>query len=59
MKNISKGTNAYKGYLIIKNNLEEENGVSIEETERLYEYLIGLLAEVKSMFIKENIGKRM
>ena len=59
MKNISKGTNAYKGYLIIKNILKEENRVSIEETERLYEYLIGLLAEVKSMFLKENIRKRV
>jgi hypothetical protein len=33
--------------LAVKNNLKEENGVSIEETERLYEYLIELLAEVK------------
>jgi len=47
IKKISQGTNAYERYLVIKNNLKEENKVSLEEIERLCEYLIELLAEVK------------
>ena len=52
MKRVSKGMNAYERYLAVKNNLKEENGVSIEETERLYKYLIELLVEVKKSVSK-------
>lgn len=49
IKNISKGANAYERYLAVKNNLEEKNGISIEETERLHEYLKNQLIEVKNL----------
>jgi len=57
MKNISKGTNAYERYLVVKNNLKEEDGVTMEETERLYKYLIELLAEVKRSVSKIGYKK--
>ena len=47
IKNISKGANAYERYLAVKNNLEEKEGINIEETERLYKYLKNQLAEIK------------
>ncbi len=50
IEKISKGTNAYERYLAVKNNLEEKEGISIEETERLYEYLNEQLAEIKELF---------
>ncbi|MBI2047390.1 nucleotidyltransferase domain-containing protein [Candidatus Pacearchaeota archaeon] len=49
IKSISKGVNAYERYLAVKNNLEEENGISIEEAGRLYEYLKNQLIEVKKL----------
>jgi predicted nucleotidyltransferase len=49
IKNISKGNKAYEGYLAVKNNLEIEHGVSIEETERLYKYLKNELYEIKNL----------
>jgi len=52
IKDISKGENAYNRYLAVKNNQEEENGVSIEEIERLYEYLKKLLVDVKLVLKK-------
>lgn len=39
IKNVSKGTRAYKGYIAIKNNSKEKKGISIPEVERLYKYL--------------------
>ncbi|MDO8459572.1 MAG: nucleotidyltransferase domain-containing protein [Nanoarchaeota archaeon] len=47
IEKISKGTNAYEGYLRVKNNLKEKKGTSIEETERLYKYLENQLSEVQ------------
>ena len=44
---ISKGTNAYERYLAVKNNLDGGKGISVEETERLYEYLKSMLVEIK------------
>lgn len=57
IKNISKGTNAYERYLAVKNSLEEKDGISIEETERLYEYLKNQLADVKKL--AKEINKRV
>ncbi|MBI2628722.1 nucleotidyltransferase domain-containing protein [Candidatus Pacearchaeota archaeon] len=51
---ISKGVNAYERYLAVKNNLEEKKGISIEEAERLYEYLEKQLAEVKKLMKKSR-----
>ena len=47
IKSISKGTNAYERYLAVKNNLEEKNGIRVEEAEYLNEYLKRLLLEIK------------
>jgi predicted nucleotidyltransferase len=52
IKDISKGINVYERYLAVKNNLEEKNGISMEEAERLYEYLVKLLVEVKGFVHK-------
>lgn len=49
IKKVSKGTNTYDRYLAVKNDLEEKHIVSIEEAERLYEYLKKELAEVKKL----------
>lgn len=46
---VSAGTNAYEGYLTVKNNLKERNRVTISETEKLYEYLKRDLAKAKNM----------
>jgi predicted nucleotidyltransferase len=50
IKNVSKGKNAYESYLTIKNNLKEKSEISLEEVERLYEYLREQLKYIK----KEN-----
>ena len=47
IKTISKGTNAYRGYLTFKNNLEERQDITLEETERLYNYLKNQLKELQ------------
>ncbi len=47
IRDISKGANAYEGYLTVKDNLEEKNKISIGETERLYEYLKNELDRIK------------
>src|SRR3989344_5523439 len=42
IKRISKskdGNSVYERYLAVKNNMEEKNGISIEEADKLYEYL--------------------
>jgi len=49
IKKVSNGTNAYEGYLIVKNNQKEENRLKIEEAESLYNYLKQDLAKVKKM----------
>ena len=36
---VSKGKNSYERYLAVKNNSKNKNAVSLEEAERLYEYL--------------------
>jgi len=41
------GINAYERYLAVKNNLEEKNGISIDETEKLYEHLKRQMEEIK------------
>ena len=46
---ISGKTNAYERYLIVKNNMEVENGITIEETEALYLYLKDQLVKVKKL----------
>ncbi len=47
IKDISKGTNAYEKYLTIKNNQEDGEGITLEETEALYKYLKNQLAGIK------------
>jgi hypothetical protein len=49
IKKISGGTNAYEGYLIVKNNLKEGNKMTIAESEKLYEYLRKDLMKVNGM----------
>lgn len=49
IKRISNGKNAYERYLAVKNNLEERQGISIEETKRLYKYLKDELIKVKKL----------
>jgi len=39
IKRISNSNNAYERYMASKNNLKEENGLAIDEAEKLYEYL--------------------
>lgn len=51
IRDISRGTNAYEAYLAVKNNLEEKNKISMEETERLYEYLKKELAGRKKVLM--------
>lgn len=52
IKKISNGKNAYERYLAVKNNSKEMQGISIEETERLYNYLKKDLIELKKL-VKE------
>jgi len=49
IKRIAKSNNPYKRYLAVKNNLKDEQGISIQETERLYNYLEKDLVKVKAM----------
>lgn len=49
IKKISGGINAYERYLSIKNNLEEKNGLSIDEAKRLCMYLENQLIEIKKI----------
>jgi len=51
---ISTGKNAYERYLVVKNNLPEKKGISIEETEKLYTYLKNQLEEVKQSLTSIN-----
>jgi predicted nucleotidyltransferase len=52
IKKVSKGTASYGGYLDIKNNSSDSKEASIDEIERLYEYLKGELLEVRKMINK-------
>ncbi|GEM_PF-613450 len=47
IKKISKGGNAYKRYLAVKNNLKDEKGISIKEAEELCEYLENQLIHIR------------
>lgn len=49
IKKVSVGTNSYECYLAVKNNLDEKNSFTLEEAERLYEYLKIKLSEVKKL----------
>lgn len=49
IKKVSKGTDAYKEYLNVKNNSKEKGRIGTEEIERLYEYLKNQLKEVKKL----------
>ena len=49
IKKISKGTNAYERYLAVKNDLKEKNKLTIDEAERLYEYLKKDFVKVKKV----------
>lgn len=49
IKKISHSTAPYERYLAVKNNLEITDGLSIEEAERLYDYLKSQLAQVNDM----------
>ncbi len=49
IKRVSKGINAYEGYLSVKNNTERKECVSIDEIERLYKYLKILLAKINKL----------
>ena len=39
IRRASGGTDAYGRYAAVKRNSEEENGIKLEEAERLYDYL--------------------
>ena len=49
IRDISGGTNAYERYLAVKDNLKKKNGISLQETERLYSYLKDKLVEIKKL----------
>ena len=46
---ISGGTNAYESYLSVKNGIKNKNKNSIDEIEKLYEYLKNELFKVKKL----------
>lgn len=52
IKSISRGTGSYEGYLSVKNNFKEKNEISLEEIEKLYEYLKNQLSEIKTLVKK-------
>jgi len=52
IKKLSNSDNAYERYIASKNNLKEENRLTIDEAERLYEYLKKDLEKVKGMVRK-------
>jgi len=49
IQKISGSKNTYEGYLSIKNNEKDSNKASLEEIEKLYQYLINELKEVKKL----------
>lgn len=49
IKKISGGTNSYRAYLDVKNDLKEGKNASLEEAERLYEYLKDQLAKTRKL----------
>ena len=52
IKNITNGTNAYERYVAVKNDMKEIEGVSIEETEKLYEHLRNQLIDTMKLVKK-------
>ena len=46
---IAGKTDSYGRYLSVKNNLKEEYGITLEETERLYKYLRNELIQIKEL----------
>lgn len=50
INNISKSKNPYARYFAVKNNSEENEGIGIEEAERLYDYLAKKLIKIKRKF---------
>ena len=52
IEKISKGVSAYESYLIIKGNLKNKNKTSLEEAERLYEYLKKQFGEINQLVRK-------
>jgi predicted nucleotidyltransferase len=46
---VSKGTNSYNAYLAIKDNLEDKYMITLDETERLYQYLKNQLEEIRRL----------
>ncbi len=51
IKNVSKGTNAYDGYLAVKNNSKEKGKIGVAEAEKLYRYLKKELESVKRILV--------
>lgn len=49
IKKISKGKEAYEGYLAVKNDLKEKQMINLDEIEKLYDYLGSQLSEVKRL----------
>ncbi len=49
IERVSLGTNAYEKYLIVKNDLEDKDGVSLEEATKLYEFLKNQLEEINRL----------
>jgi hypothetical protein len=56
IKRISKGNNAYKAYLAIKEDLAQKSIVSLEELRSLYEYLKNQLKDVKSIKLEKELS---
>lgn len=54
IKKISKGSNAYERYLAVKNNLDEKEGISLDETEKLYRYLKDQLEKIRRLVKKSK-----
>lgn len=49
IEKVSKGTNAYQKYLAVKNDLGSEQGVSLEESTKLYQFLKNQLEEINKL----------
>lgn len=54
MKNVSKGTDAYDGYLAVKKNSSKKVNVDIEEISKLYDYLGSQLAKIRKLVEFKN-----
>lgn len=54
INNLSGGKNSYERYLAAKNDSKENKGISIEEAERLHNYLCKQLIEIKRKLSQEK-----